>query len=299
LPPSIFFINLDIASSQFIVSEADDVVPVVDDVRNHTGIQRGDDGVYSESDVVLPVEAAPGQSSSRSRLDRWRRARKGFTLLELLTVIAIIGILSTLMASVLGSAKKSSHRARCISNLHQISLSLHMYLDDFTRRPPDYFAPVVNRYLANSEVLRCPADKYGGWGNLVQPSENYDMSYAMAAPAPGAEAVVTNRIQFSYLHPLGWQDVSWQALVQKGGLAGLAACQLHGLGRPNPDLPSIHDFQGLVLRAQYDGAVVKRQVFWDNTTLDSIKNANMTLVPGTAGGASANPWQLFSDEPIP
>jgi prepilin-type N-terminal cleavage/methylation domain-containing protein/prepilin-type processing-associated H-X9-DG protein len=56
--------------------------------------------------------------------------QKGFTLLELLVVVAAIGILLALLLPAMSRAREKGTSARCISNLRQLALAATLYADD-------------------------------------------------------------------------------------------------------------------------------------------------------------------------
>ncbi len=59
------------------------------------------------------------------------RQSPGFTLLELLVVVAIIGILAGLLLSSLSQAKSRAHRVTCANNQRQLTVAFLLYVDDY------------------------------------------------------------------------------------------------------------------------------------------------------------------------
>ncbi len=75
-----------------------------------------------------------------------RTSRRGFTLVELLVAIAIIGILVALLMPAVQAARESARRTECLNNLKQLALATNNHENHY-RIMPNYFGwtPKVNQ----------------------------------------------------------------------------------------------------------------------------------------------------------
>ena len=97
---------------------------------------------------------------------------EAFTLVELMVVIAIIGILATLAVPALGSAGERARSTACQGNLRQMGLILRVYLDENGNRFPTHqnrgrdtnevdlrTADAVLTPKGPTRIWKCPSDR--------------------------------------------------------------------------------------------------------------------------------------------
>jgi prepilin-type N-terminal cleavage/methylation domain-containing protein len=92
-----------------------------------------------------------------------RRRLNGFTLLELMIVIAIIAILASILVPNFLRARSRSQLTGCVSNLKNISTAVEMYYAEWDRTYPPSTSELTPNYLKT--FPECPtagSDTYSG-----------------------------------------------------------------------------------------------------------------------------------------
>lgn len=176
--------------------------------------------------------------------------RRGFTLVEMLTVIAIMALLMALLFPVFSTAREKARQNSCLTNLKQIGTALTSYAQDYdevnvlsvncelslTLGVPYIYAHLLLPYTRSSIVYACGSHPLvPTLGNPTLGIPNLQVSYAINAN--NDDAIVTNCQNPSHSQRLpGFAGISRSRILQpENRLALMEAPTENKISGPPPN----------------------------------------------------------------
>ena len=207
------------------------------------------------------------------------RKTAGLTLLELLTVLVIVALLSALLLAVVSEARKRSYRTVCTSNLRQLVAAVVMYREDYGELPHAQVLAVP--YVKEHNLYACPADPFHTGSGASGLGRYWAWVY-------GYQVAVS----YEYIRE-NTEDSEYLRLVKADSNYGVFVCPLHdkcdwqGI-TPEYAAGKVHCLDR-VLRARIDGSVQ-----WVRVPMRFFICRDDGAPTGARDG-----WRLFTDVPCP
>lgn len=152
--------------------------------------------------------------------------RRGFSMVELLVVVAVVSMLMAILLPSLSNAHEQAKRAKCASNLRQLGVAFHMYASDYdghamplsytnewpmtywygrecgTGRPDQtggFVWPYLHSDLRDQGVYECPSQPLGevdilqGGSDSVTTTYGYNGYFLAPRSTPGRVGQIGHR----------------------------------------------------------------------------------------------------------
>ncbi|MFH1497135.1 MAG: prepilin-type N-terminal cleavage/methylation domain-containing protein [Verrucomicrobiota bacterium] len=120
-----------------------------------------------------------------------RAGRRAFTLVELLTVIAIIGLLAAISIVAVGKVRESARSARCGSNIRQVQALALLWAKDNRDWVPQamWFMKDIHKSRVGATNLRSVGytDELGKCDTTDELAPNYGINSRLVQGGPGGQ----------------------------------------------------------------------------------------------------------------
>ena len=139
--------------------------------------------------------------------------KKKFTLMELLVVVAIIGILTSILIPSLSKAREKGRDAVCKSNNRQIGIAMMLYTDDNEFRFPTFYRHNYEQQwwnvLLGVQYLDLPGDLTSAGGDEANA---YISNRETVFSCPSVLDMFSNKRSIAQNSDIGfyWKDGEWK-----------------------------------------------------------------------------------------
>lgn len=125
--------------------------------------------------------------------------RRGFTLVEVLVVLALMVLLASISLTVFSRVRERGRRATCQSNLRQMNLALRQYASDHDSFDisQDNWQEALTPYIKNNQIFECPSESRSGNSTNTGMDTDYFYFAAFNIFQSGRNVGVTEAAQLS------------------------------------------------------------------------------------------------------
>ncbi len=201
------------------------------------------------------------QAASRLRRMQSLEASQGFTLVELLVAMGIIGVIVSIVLPAVQDVREAARKVSCKNNLRQIGISLHSYHDVHGSLP----AGCIEWRAWNSP----PTHRQFAWSAMLLPfieQQNLHQQINWSKPYDAIENLVVSKVDLPiYLCPSEPDFTPDKGLISYGGIFG----------------------ELIIDREQNDGLFVYERAFRIRDVLDGLTN---TLAVSEDVGGPDREW---------
>jgi len=170
-----------------------------------------------------------------------RNFSRGFTMLELLIVIAVIVILATIAYPVFIGIQERAKATKDMNNLRQIGIATQLYMNDndgaLFSTAASWMSQLHPKYLSSWNVFQSPFDTRGALEDDVNSPVSYGINNGPTNNVVGASADKISKPSIFILFAPAQASTAVVSFQGTAGFATLPGITVLGIGPPPPPPP--------------------------------------------------------------